>query len=212
MQELRTRYIVLACVLAAFVPFRHYAARVTAVSPRCVDVSRLPRIIGKWKAVDAPVEQKVRDILETDAVLIRGYADGKGGAVGLALVYYADAERVALHLPESCLMGRGSRLADRKPETIMARGRRGSAMRLMIERGSGKDIIIYYFQTAGFHTASYFDFRIKMLLNRLAGKQTGCALVRFSVSVPPGMTSEHYLALLHEFILSSAGIIDDFLP
>lgn len=212
MQKLSTRFILLGCILAVFLPVRYYAARAAAAALPQVDVSRLPRTIGRWVAVDVPMEQKVRDILETDEVLLRQYSDGAGRSVGVAIVYYADSERVALHLPESCLMGHGSRLSGRQPETIAVRGGHVPAMKLVIERGSARDFVIYYFQSGRYHTASYLDFRVRMLLNRLSGKQAGCSLVRFSASIPGDRSGKECLALLHEFIGEISGVVDDFLP
>jgi EpsI family protein len=215
-QKLKERYLLLVFILITFsagklaVDNRLAHGRIAA---RKIDVSLFPRLLGKWNSVVFQVDRSVNAILETDDVLIREYRDPAGAAVGLALVYYSDGEKVALHLPESCLLGHGTRLADRTTEKLTLSGSGDfSAVKLITESERGKDIVIYYFHTAGYHTGSYFDFRRKMLLNRISGKPGGGALVRFTVSVTPGTPEEKSIALLHEFIAQAATAIDDFLP
>jgi EpsI family protein len=191
--------MVIAAVIALFGIFDRFMQKRPGPD-RAFDISALPMSIEGWKGYDVAFGQEVKDILETEDIVLREYADGAGSHVGLAVVYYADSERVALHLPESCLMGKGSRLAGRKRELVNGSSESFSAMRLTTEGDRGKDVVIYYFQTGGYRTASYFDFRSRMVADRLANKPRGGALVRVSTAIPEGGTEEGAVLLLHGFI------------
>jgi EpsI family protein len=210
MQAMKTRLIVITLVLAASCAARIAVSGSSTEPVTAVNIAALPRDIGTWRGTDYPVEKEVRDILETDSVLLREYSAPSEAKIGLAVVYYRNGEKVALHLPESCLLGHGTRLADRRPENIIFGGRTAlPAIRLVTESENGRSFIIYYFQTGCFHTGSYLRFREKMLFNRLKGKPSGGALVRFSTTAGSG---EAGLQDLHDFIRAASGVIDGCLP
>ncbi len=211
MQGLKARFFVLLFVLFAAAAAAAFIQGEPRLSPGFLDVSRFPAIQG-WTGVEVPVERGVKELLETEDVLLREYRDGSGVTVGLALVYYADPERIALHLPESCLLGHGSRLVDRKPAVVHGPGGDFPCMRLVTETPGGKAFVLYYFQTGGYHTGSYLGFRAALLTNRLKGNLAGGALVRFSMPLVPGMTEERCMKLLESFAASAAGTIDRYLP
>jgi EpsI family protein len=139
------------------------------------DISNIPMTIGDWKSEDVPVYDETRNVLETDAILMRNYHNA-GKQVLLAVVYYRDS-RVALHLPESCYTGQGSQIVERGREKI------GNfyANRFLLEGNKGNKMVMYYFLTGNYITGSYGSMRLKMMQNRILGKDTGCALVRLTI-------------------------------
>ncbi|MGE5308182.1 MAG: exosortase C-terminal domain/associated protein EpsI, partial [Deltaproteobacteria bacterium] len=189
MQDVKSRYALSVSIIAVFaaVSLCLPAARTPL---KTFEIGSFPLAVAGWAGREINVDSSVKDILETDAVLLREYRPARGPAVGLCLVYYSDGEKVALHLPESCLMGQGSRLRSHTQQMVKMHGEPVEATRMEVESPRGRDIVLYYFQTSGLRTSSYFDFRTRMLLNRIRGKRSGGALVRFSVHVPPGEPEE----------------------
>lgn len=208
MQTLSARFVVVVSLLVLCGSAMQYLTRVEP--PRPLDLGSVPLTVNGWIGREISLEPGVREILETDSVIVREYANPKGTVVGMAVVYYGDSEHVALHLPESCLMGKGSRLAQRRSERIRAGETDFPAVKLVTVRDHGKDIVIYYFQTAGYHTGSYLDFRARMLANQIKGRKTGGALVRFSIAVSPDSKDEE-IKHLHDFIYSISGELDRLL-
>lgn len=175
-----------------------------------VDISQIPLNVGQWHGKEIPVEKETKDILETDMVLLRRYSNPSGDVVDLAIVYYKDS-RVALHLPESCLMGQGSRLTERKPENIKIRDRDSfDAMQLITKSDKVNYLVLYYFEAGEFRTSSYFAFRKQLLWNKLKGKSTSGALVRFSIPVTE-VNLQDNLIILKKFIYEMGGLLPPYL-
>jgi len=175
-----------------------------------IDLTKLPLEIGQWKGKDLPVEQNIRDILETNMVMIREYFNKSGVGIVVAVVYYKDS-RVALHLPESCLLGFGSVLTERSLLEINIPGEKNFfANRLQIENSLGKYSVLYFYQAKDFFTASYYKFRLRMLLHKIRGLDKSGALVRFTIFVgdSPFKTKE---MLLQEFVGDFAPILPKYL-
>ncbi len=180
MQRFWARYLILVGVLFFFSGIIAWVQFKQPQEKKSIDISEIPFHIGEWKAEEIPVDKQTKDILETENILMREYVNSKGEKILLAIVYYKDS-RVALHLPESCLMGQGSRLTDRKPEKIgISVDNYFYANQIVTKSNSGNNLVLYYFETGSLRTNSYFKFRWQMLLNKLNGRSTGGALVRFS--------------------------------
>jgi EpsI family protein len=210
---LKARFVILGCVLAACAGASLYAGSVPERAASYFRVSDFPRVIEGWSSRECGVENGTREILETDAVLVREFTDGSGVRIGLVLVYYPSEEKVALHLPESCLLGHGSRLSDRGSAKIR-RGAQGDfpCMKLVTESGAGKSRVLYYFQTGRYHTGSYLDFRATMLMRQLSGRREGGALVRFSAAAEPGVADERCERALEEFAAAASLAVDRCMP
>lgn len=183
MQRFWIRHLIVVVVLAFF---SGIIARVQFKQPQqkaLIDISEIPFNIGEWKAEEIPVDKETKDILETESVLMREYVNSKGKKILLAIVYYKDS-RVALHLPESCLMGQGSRLTDRKAEKVgISDDNYFYATQIITKSDRGNNLVLYYFETGNLRTNSYFKFRLQMLLNKLKGRNTSGALIRFSMGI-----------------------------
>lgn len=210
MQGFRLRYIILIGILTFFfgiitwLQFRQPQQRTS------VDISKIPFNIGEWKAEEIPVDKQTKDILETESVLMREYVNSKDEKILLAIVYYKDT-RVALHLPESCLMGQGSRLTDRKPEKIEISNDNYFYANQIITKGNrGNNLVFYYFETGSLRTNSYFKFRWQMLLNKLKGRSTSGALIRFSmVTIENNLTNDS--ETLKRFIKEMGELLPNYL-
>ena len=210
MQKFHIRCLILVAVLVIFsVLFLFTQYRTPQAWPQ-VDISDIPLKIGEWQGKEIEVNQNTKDILETDAVLMREYTNSKGDRIALAVVYYKDS-RVALHLPESCLMGQGSRLTERNATPIiLSNGTKFNAMQIITKSSSANFIMIYYFQTRDYMTASYFNFRKRMLLDRIRNKSASGALVRFSIDTKLDEMDKKN-QILKEFIGAIGLIITQYL-
>ncbi len=198
MQRFWIRYLIFIVVLAVFTA-SGFLLRQEKQGAALIDISKIPLRVGDWRGEEIAIEKDIKGILETDMVLMRRYVNPGGEAVDLAIVYYKDS-RVSLHLPESCLMGQGSKLTQRKTERIDLSDQAGfDAMRLITKSDRVNYLVLYYFETGKLRTSSYFSFRKQMLLNKLKGKSAGGALVRFSIPVAETDISVK-LGVLKEFI------------
>lgn len=151
------------------------------------------------------IDKETKDILETDSVLMRKYVNANKDEIVLAIVYYKES-RVALHLPESCLLGHGSRLTNREFEKIrLSNGEIFYSTKLTVKNDSGNNLVVYFFEAGGLKSRSYLSFRWQILLNKLKRNSSSGALVRFSINAG-GDDLQNKLNILKDFI-SEIGVI-----
>jgi len=172
------------------------------------DIAALPLDFDDWSGKELEVDREVKDILQTDNILIREYINSSGKVITLTIVYYRNS-RTAFHLPESCLLGHGSRLTEKKVASLLDKsGKPFRVNELEIRQGTKEHIVLYYFETGKFRTSSYFDFRKKILLGKLKGNNTSGALVRFFIETDE-VSAKADLKMLNQFISKFGGLITD---
>ncbi|MFH1642298.1 MAG: exosortase C-terminal domain/associated protein EpsI [Nanoarchaeota archaeon] len=174
-----------------------------------INISGIPLNIEEWQGEELPVEQNVKDILETDGVIIRRYKKLNKRAIDLVIVYYKNS-RVALHLPEDCLLGQGSRLIDRETEKIQETdGKNFSLNKLTVKTKNGNHTVIYYYETTGLRTNNYVFFWLKRMINKIRYGTKSGALIRFSIANFSGSESkfDDSLKILNSFINKASPVI-----
>lgn len=171
------------------------------------DPALIPMRLGEWEARDIPMDKKILDILDTQAVLVREYTNTQGNIIYLTVVYYV-GNRVEFHLPERCSVGQGSSIVQTGKEKIQDGGLRPvdlTANKLIVRDDTGRQIILYYFQSGKFVTSSYFDLKLHMLLNKLRGNFNSGALVKFSAPLDDNpsdslVAMRQFIAHLHFYL------------
>jgi EpsI family protein len=162
-------------------------------------LNELPLVISEFSGRELPVEQSVKDILETPNVLMREYLGPDGLRIILSIVYY-DRYRVAFHLPEGCMTGQGSVIVKSLREPVTAPGAEEPfiANRLVLEQPEGKEHVFYFFIAGDLITASYPRMRLHLMMEHVKRRPTGAALVRFSAKTRE--RDEEILESLSDFI------------
>ncbi len=204
------RYLLLATVFVLFGLLVRTTQTIKGVAQPHIDLQRIPMKISGWEGENIPVSAEINAILETRNVLMREYNDGAGSEIVIAIVYYKDS-RIALHLPESCLMGQGGKLVERKEVPVGFSDKTDVHAMQLLTVGTSEDYAIrYYFQTGEYITSSYLDFRKKMMWNKLGKVSRGGALVRFSVETSPA-TMQLNLERLTRFIHAIGPMLSEYL-
>lgn len=157
----------------------------------------LPMVIGGFTGTEFPVEQSIKDILETPNILMRDYVGPENVHINLTIVYY-EQYRVYFHMPEGCMTGRGSVIVASERE-IVAPSERGKGPlvvnKLVLKQAEGNEYVLYSFVVGDLITPSYPRMRFKLMMEHLKRKPTGAALVRFSAKPREGGEEETMKAL-----------------
>ncbi|MFH1413964.1 MAG: exosortase C-terminal domain/associated protein EpsI [Candidatus Omnitrophota bacterium] len=206
MQGFRLRYIILVAILVlsllAISLFRSRQAGKQAE----VNITGIPLNVRGWVGREEKIENNVKEILETESVLIREYKKADK-SVWISLVYYKES-RVALHLPESCSIGQGSFITDKDKMRISIPGEDFYANKFVLKGDKGNQVVIYYFETENMKTSSYMAMRWQNMLNKLKFGRNTSALIRFSASTKE--SSEETTMILKEFIEEAAPLITKY--
>ena len=168
MQKFQKGYIILIGIFVFFAGIILWVQSRPYIEKTNVNISaKIPLNVGDWKGEDLSVDDETKNILETEEVLIRRYINSKEEKVFLSIVYYKDS-RVALHLPESCLTGQGSRLIERKSERIEIDAHQNFLVNQIITTSPrGNQLVLYYFKAGNLQTNSYMALRWQMMKNKL---------------------------------------------
>jgi EpsI family protein len=203
MKNLTIRYAVFIGLLLGFLGVTYAFEHRSTEQSGTVDIFALPSTVGHWQATEVPVDDNIKNVLETQSVLMRDYSDGIN-TVLLTIVYYNDS-RVALHLPESCYTGQGSEVVGKGKENMGD----FTANKFLLEGNKGNKLVLYYFETGSVRTDSYAAMRLAMLKSRLTGNDHGCALVRLSI-IRSGDTTEE-LSKIKRFAKEIAPVLPKYL-
>jgi EpsI family protein len=142
-------------------------------------------MVDEYAGQELPVEDWVKELLETPNVLMRQYRSPSGAIVSLVVVYY-DQYRVYFHMPEGCMVGRGTIITATETETIETENGETPKMavnKLILNRPNHEEHVLYYFSAGGLVTPSYPRMRFHLMKEHLLRKRTGAALIRFSAVV-----------------------------
>ena len=179
MRNLRTRVLcaLILLVLASTVSgLVLYPQRMDRGS---LKAARLPMMLGSWAGQEVPVEDYVKQILETDDVIQRNYTNPlmDNIPVQLAVVFSSNNRRVA-HPPEVCYRGSGWEVT--RKQTLQLEGL-PDLKRLIIESGaSNKDLVIYCYKVGDRITSNYYHQQYNIVVNQLMRRATASSLIRFS--------------------------------
>ena len=208
-QKFNIRYFILVGILLIFSNLTFHIQYRSSEALTGADISCIPLKIGDWQGKDISIGEKTKDILETDSVLMRTYVNSDGKELLLAIVYYKDS-RVALHLPESCGLGQGSRIIERTKEKIILGGEYDFyANKLLFKSDKKSEVMLYYFETGNIRTSSYKTLRLNMMINKLRSKSNSGALIRFSASIKDD--SNKTTEMLKQFIKEISPLLPEHL-
>jgi len=213
METMNKKYrlvLVLLCVTAVITILLNVTVESTAESK---PVLQLPMEVGPYMGQDLPVEQRVMDLLETSNIVMCNYVGPNRVNISVAIVYYPQY-RVYFHMPEGCMAGRGSILVTKGKERINISGwDRPSidANKLVFDQSTGREVALYFFESGPMITSYYSKMRCYLMINHILRRQTGAALVRFSIRTT-GEDTQEELALLKEFVGRFAPILPEYLP
>ncbi|MEO8225631.1 MAG: exosortase C-terminal domain/associated protein EpsI [Gammaproteobacteria bacterium] len=148
--------------------------------------ARLPMVIGKWRGSQAPADDpKTVAWLGADGMVSRSYATGGGMPVALYVAYF-ERQRpgVTIHSPLHCLPGAGWDVTT--ASTIRYQPGRalapvGSIRRLIVQKGTNRAVVLYWYALHGRMVASEIASRAYLLGDRIRFSRNDAALVRVVV-------------------------------
>jgi EpsI family protein len=151
---------------------------------------------------DVPVDDSVRQQLETNTIIMRDYVSSSGMAVQLTIVY-AENTRRSLHFPEVCLTGQGWEVSG---ESVMPVGVLFMGKGLILQKSEAREAVLYWFQTGTYCTGNYFLNSYYWAWNKLLLRNPSSMLVR--LSTPVGKQGEEVaFQALNEFASALAPIL-----
>jgi EpsI family protein len=156
---------------------------------------------------DAPVDDSVRQTLETNTILMRDYVSSFGAPVQLAIVY-AENTRRSLHFPEVCLTGQGWEVAEQSsiPVGVLFVGKR-----LVLQKGDQRQAVIYWFKTGNYLTGDFFLNSFHWAWDKLLLRNPSTMLIRLGTPISK-QGEEAAFRVLNDFASALAPILLETIP
>jgi EpsI family protein len=158
-----------------------------AGKPVTVNLEDFPFTVGNWRGTPYFVEDRVKELLETDYILSRDYVSEKGEHVYLSLVYYPD-NKIGFHNPESCNTGVGMKVLEERlvPVTVglgVGKQKQINLNMLVLGHEEPTKVIYYFYLTGDAMTGKYSTFRWEMMQQQMRFKRPSGAQVQLHIPI-----------------------------
>ncbi|MBD0372991.1 MAG: EpsI family protein [Pyrinomonadaceae bacterium] len=176
-------------------------------------LKEFPASVGNWRQIgtDYRFDAETERVLRADDYLSRNYTGDGGRVANLYVGYYATQRNGATyHSPLNCLPGTGWTMSE--PGKITIRPADGSAPfeanRYIVEQGSNRQLLVYWYQGRGRAVASEYWGKIYTVLDSISRRRSDGAMVRVMIPLLKGQTEQSAL----EGAVNLASEISPLLP
>ncbi|MDY7031286.1 MAG: EpsI family protein [Thermodesulfobacteriota bacterium] len=150
--------------------------------------------IDGWKREETTLlDQRIIDALELDDYTNRNYTNGKE-TISLYIGYYFSTEKIgAAHSPLVCFPGQGWLLSNMSKGKFLPDQKNEESISytlVMAERGQGKQLIIYWFQSYDRTNPDTLSQKIASFWSRMVDQREDNAFVRISTPMNRKSLSE----------------------
>jgi EpsI family protein len=198
--------IVFALILTTIISFALYFPK-RMENTLLEKISSFPKNIGDWTSEDIALTEREYALLETRNLIVRNYINKNGDAIDLYIIY-SPSNRKVIHPPEICLQGGGATITNKKHVQITDSIR---ATQLILEQDASRDLVVYWYKSAELNTDDYLKQQIKVVLDRIQGKETSAALIRTATKIEDGKV-EPALERIKAFCSAIEPLLNKYVP
>ena len=134
------------------------------------------------------MEQFYIDSLKFDDYIMSNYTNDKADRVNFYVAYYKSQKKGAsIHSPKSCIPGGGWLIAEHQTkELVLDDGSNLPVNRLLIQSGSSKQLVYYWFEQRGRYLTNEYAVKWYLFWDALTRSRTDGSLVRVIMPIRPG--------------------------
>jgi len=216
--SLIVRCLVLSvCIFGAWAWLRY--AHQVEVLPQRESLAALPLTIERWVGRNEPaLEKEILDVLGVDDYVMRSYFQPSRPALGLYVgFYYSQRQGDTIHSPLNCLPGagwepleQGRAFVDVKPAPSSTENQRIEVNRLVIGKGTDKQLVYYWYQSRDRVVASEYWGKIYTVLDAVRHNRTDAALIRIIVPYSDATAASDLAAV--SFIQDVFPLLGKYIP
>lgn len=179
-------------------------------------LSTFPKDIGDWKGSENHFDQKVYDRLGVDDSFLCTYNNHKDPPIELYIGFYqSQREGDLIHSPRHCLPGAGWQFISSRKSLIncpsKSNWQRIEVNNILLQKGSDKEIMFYWFQGRGRFLTSEYMQKIYMVIDSITRRRTDEAFVRLMVPVIDD-NEEKASEYLHKFTQILIPVLQEYIP
>jgi exosortase D (VPLPA-CTERM-specific) len=181
-------------IAAALLLFAGAALGVAAPAPQTTfpprtSLAEFPNEIGDWSSQRESLQSMYLDALRLDDYVLADFHRAGSAPVNFYAAYYQTQDSTrAIHSPHDCIPGGGWEITKFEQRALPATASTPAFMvnRAIIQLGSQRQIVYYWFDERGRHMTSEYVARWYLFWDALTRHRTDGALVRFVTPFPAG--------------------------
>jgi exosortase D (VPLPA-CTERM-specific) len=181
------------------------------IAPARTEFAEFPTQVGAWQGRRDSIEAVYLDALKLDDYLFANYARPASAPVNFYVAWY-DSQRKgqSAHSPRSCLPGGGWTIKSLQTRSLPNSGI--EVNRALIELGSQRQIVYYWFQQRGRAVTNEYLVKWYIFWDALTRARTDGALVRLTAMVPSGADEASIDSELTNFAAAIAPSLRSYVP
>jgi EpsI family protein len=212
----RSFFVLLLLLVASGVLINLWQSAGETRAPRR-PLKEFPTEIAGWRqvGVDYRFDAETERVLRADDYLSRGYSGPQGRVANLYIGYYGTQRNGATyHSPLNCLPGTGWTMSEPGKITIRPTGGAPAfeANRYIIEQGSERQLLVYWYQGRGRAVASEYWGKIYTVVDSISRRRSDGAMVRVMIPLLRGQSEQSALEAATNMAAEIAPLLPDFVP
>jgi len=204
--------IILLCAVGLagyFVSARH------EILPERSLFAMFPTTLGEWRGRPSTLDADTEKFLGLTDYILSDYSKKDGHAVNLYVAYYASQRNgLSPHSPSVCIPGNGWQITNLQRTSYSGDDSKVSLPlnRVVIERGTSKQLVYYWFEERGMNIANEYISKLYLLRDAILKNRTDGALVRLTTPIYPGESESDADKRLQEFTKIIVPNLAGYLP
>jgi EpsI family protein len=173
-----------------------------------------PQEVGEWRRArpDQIIDEATMAVLRASDYLLRDYRHADGQTANFYVGYYASQrEGASYHSPLNCLPGSGWTLSE--PDKVIVPlpdGSQFAANKYVIENGSQRSLMLYWYQGRGRQVASEYWGKVYTVIDSVRLRRSDGAMVR--VTIPLGDSEDVALKSALDLSAKAVAALPEFVP
>ena len=182
--------------------------------PARLTLKTFPLHLGDWVATESSLDIATEQALGFEDYVLADYRRADGDPVNFYVAYYASQRKgVSPHSPQVCIPGGGWVISQLDRTTFaLADGQPMEAVRVVIDRGSQRQIVYYWFEQRGRRIANEYWMKWYLFTDAITRNRTDGALVRVVSPVRQGEAQDAADQRIQDFIRLAEPHLDAFVP
>ncbi|WP_022668878.1 exosortase C-terminal domain/associated protein EpsI [Desulfospira joergensenii] len=174
--------------------------------------SEFPLEVDRWKGRKGALDPAVYNILGVEDYILADYRNEAGEMVNLYVGFYqSQKEGDIIHSPKNCMPGAGWNIIDTSIESVQIdHGKSVKVIRLLLEKGTEKQLVLYWFQSRGRIISSEYAQKIWLVVDSITRQRTDGSFVRL-ISTVKG-NEKRTLNRLKDFANIIFPILNEYIP
>ncbi len=185
----------------------------TEIIPQRSRFVAFPTRLADWQGHLSSLDVATEQFLKVDDYILADYSRPSGKAVNLYVAYYASQRtNESPHSPIVCLPGGGWLITLLERKTFASAGAEYPYNRVIIQNGSSRDLVYYWFDERGRAVADEYLAKWYLLANSITKNRTDGALIRLITSINPDEPEADADRRLQSFMQVALPRLTDYLP